>query len=291
MLPANIEEYARPGTVREAVGFVAKYDEGDALFIAGGQSVMQAIKARIMRPTCVIDLQGIEELKKVTITGAITEIGAMTRYVDIVEKMTLHPSLAALQDACAHVGDRQVRNRGTIGGSICWNYMASCVPTVFLALQGTVTLSGQNGDRTVDACDFFLGPLETARKDDEILTKVTLKHVKRTASAYQKWGLVKDALPVVGVAVSMTLDRKGRCDHLTVAIAGLPAGGQLTSSALDSLKGWSGEIQPVDRTFSEIADHLEVHSDLSASEDYRRELIRKIGREVCLQARERALKS
>lgn len=288
MLPADIEDYIRPNSLPEALEHASKYQEGEAIFLAGGQSAMQAIKTRILRPRCIIDLQNISDLKEVAIGKNSTEFGSMTRYVEIAQKIALPPALAALKDACEHVGDRQVRNRGTLGGSICWNFLASCVPTVFLTLNGMVTLKSTKAERNVAATNFFIGPLETVREDDELLTKITIPNPKRTASAYQKWGLVKDALPVIGVAVSITVDKKGNCEKLTMGVAGLPAGCQLVSG-LDQLQDWTGEVDPLDQALNQVASDLEVHSDLSASEAYRRHLITKIGRTVCLSARNRAL--
>ena len=130
MLPAAIEDYYRPKSLKEAADLASQYNEGEAIFLAGGQSAMQAIKTRILRPRCVIDLQNLDELRQVDIGKRSAGLGALVRYVDLAEKQDIPPALLALKDACTHVGDRQVRNRGTIGGSLCWNYVAACVPAV-----------------------------------------------------------------------------------------------------------------------------------------------------------------
>ena len=288
MLPAAIEDYYRPKSLKEATDLASQYNDGEAIFLAGGQSAMQAIKTRILRPRCIIDLQNLDELRQVDIGKRSAGFGALVRYVDLAEKQDIPPALLALKDACTHVGDRQVRNRGTIGGSLCWNYVAACVPAVFLTLSGEVLLQNSSKKRTIDAEDFFLGPLETIRKEDEILSKVVLPIPKKTGSAYQKWGLVKDALPVVGVAASVTLDRKRRCADCRIGLAGLPSGGQLTGYSKD-LIGWQGESSLLEDIFEKIAANAEVHADLSASEDYRRLLIKEIGQSVCTTAYQRAL--
>ena len=185
MLPAAIDEYYRPKSLTEAADLASQYDEGEAIFLAGGQSAMQAIKTRILRPKCIIDLQKLDELRQIDIGKRSAEFGALVRYVTLAEKQDLPPALLALKDACAHVGDRQVRNRGTIGGSLCWNYVAACVPTVFLTLGGEVFLQDASNKRTIDAKNFFLGPLETIRKDDELLSKISLPILKKTGSAYE----------------------------------------------------------------------------------------------------------
>ena len=128
MYPADIQDYRRPRSVQEAAAAIAA-GGADAAFIAGGQSLMQALKARLVQPHALVDLQDVAELKGVSFDGAV-RIGAMTRYVELAAEARLAPAYAALIDAAAHVGDRQVRNRGTIGGSVCWNYIAACMPAV-----------------------------------------------------------------------------------------------------------------------------------------------------------------
>ena len=290
MFPARIQEYVRPRTVTEALAAVARYDAGEAIFLAGGQSAMQAIKSRMLRPQCVVDLQSVDELKGVALLDGALTIGAMTRYIDIVRDERLTGTFAALRDAANHVGDRQVRNRGTIGGSICWNYVAACTPTVVLALGGTLNLLAADGaKRSLVADEFLLGPLETARRDDEILLSVSWpRPVPRAGSAYKKWGLVTDALPVIGVAVFVTLDSGGQCSTARIALAGLADGAQRARSGETKLIGSRGDSASIDAAMGAIADAAQTHSDMSADAAYRKQLIRTIGREVALSAFARA---
>ena len=290
MFPARIQEYVRPRTVTEALAAVARYDAGEAIFLAGGQSAMQAIKSRMLRPQCVVDLQSVDELKGVALLDGALTIGAMTRYIDIVRDERLTGAFAALRDAANHVGDRQVRNRGTIGGSMCWNYVAACTPTVVLALGGTLNLLAADGaTRSLVADEFLLGPLETARRDDEILLSVSWpRPAPRTGSAYKKWGLVTDALPVIGVAVVVTLDTGGQCSTARIALAGLADGAQRARSGEVKLIGSRGDSASIDAAMGAIADAAQTHSDMSADAAYRKQLIRTIGREVALSAFARA---
>ena len=290
MFPARIQEYVRARSVAEALAAVARYDAGEAIFLAGGQSAMQAIKSRMLRPQCVVDLQGIAELKGVIVNNGALRIGAMTRYVDIANHESLFGAFAALRDAASHVGDRQVRNRGTIGGSVCWNYVAACTPTVVLALGGSMNLMAADGaTRSVAADDFFLGPLETARRDDEILLSVSWPAATpRSGSAYKKWGLVTDALPVIGVAVLVSLDASGKCSAARIALAGLADGALRAQLGEAKLMGSKGETAARDAAMAAIADAADTHSDMSADADYRKQLIRTLGREVALCAFDRA---
>lgn len=290
MYPSVIEEYLRPGSVSEALAAIARYDEGEAMFLAGGQSAMQAMKSRMLRPQCVVDLQDVAELRGIARDDGALRIGAMTRYVDIAGETTLDGAFGALRDAAAHVGDRQVRNRGTIGGSVCWNYVASCMPAVVLGLGGTLELAAADGSkRRLEADDFFLGPLETARREDEILLAVSWPApAARSGSAYKKWGLVRDALPVVGVCVTVTLGGDGNCTQARVALSGLAGGCQRAAAGEDLLRGCNGDAAAIERAMAAIADSVETHSDMSADADYRRQLIRSIGGEVAATAFARA---
>jgi carbon-monoxide dehydrogenase medium subunit len=259
------------------------------MFIAGGQSLMQAMKSRMARPRCLIDLQAIDTLKGVAY-GEGLRIGALTRYVEIATDERLRGAWAALRDAAAHVGDRQVRNRGTIGGSCCWNYVASCMPAVVLGLGGSLLLVAADGTRrTLPAEEFLIGPLETARRADEILEAVDIAACAgRCGSAYRKWGLVKDALPVVGICVRVQLDAGGRCTAARIALSGLAAGAQLAPAGAALLVGSSGDATTLARAMGDVAESVEAQSDKWASSDYRRQLIRTLGAEVAATAFARA---
>ncbi len=289
MYPATIDDYLRPTSVAEALAAIAKYDDGEGMFLAGGQSLMQAIKSRMVRPSCIVDLQSVAELKGIDQQNGLS-IGAMTRYVEIAACETLPPAYAALKDAARRVGDRQVRNRGTIGGSVCWNYVASCMPSVVLALNGTMNLASSKGStRELPVEEFILGPFETAREDDEILLSIAWPAApENTGSAYKKWGLVTDSLPVVGMCVSVTLDGAGSCAAARVAVAGLADGAQLSDAGAAALIGSDGSAASIASAMDAAATSVETHSDHWADATYREQLVRSVGAEVAAMAFQRA---
>ncbi len=288
MYPAVIEDYQRPRTLADAVAALSRYASGEAIFIAGGQSVMQAIKSRLVRPRCLVDLQDIAELKGITTTPRL-RIGAMTRYVEIAEANSIPAAYAALRDAAQHVGDRQVRNRGTIGGSCCWNYVASCMPATTLGLGGTMHLLAASGKtREVAVDDFLIAPLETARADDEILTEISFPNTPKTGSAYKKWGLVTDALPVVGVCIKVTLDAANKCIAARIALSGLSAGAQRAPAGEALLMGAMGDDATIDRALAAVVAAVDAQSDKWANTSYRQQLIRTLGRAVAASAFARA---
>ncbi|MBT6440836.1 MAG: hypothetical protein HOK61_00290 [Alphaproteobacteria bacterium] len=291
MYPAPIEEYVRPGTVDEAIAALAKYPEGDAFFVAGGQSIMQAIKSRLLRPRCIVDLQGVSGLKGITADSNGVRIGAMTRYREIAEAESLNGAYQAMRDAADRVGDRQVRNRGTIGGSLCWNYVAACMPPVTMSLGAEMELIGAGGaSRSVAANDFLLGPLETAREENEILLSINMPAAPANAgSAYKKWGLVTDALPVIGVCAYVELDGSGACTSARVAIGGLGDGPAHSGAAAAALVGNKGnDADAISAALDAAANETETQGDLWADPAYRKQLIRSLGTEVVTTAFQRA---
>lgn len=278
MFPAPISDYHAPGTIEAALELLSGDD--DTMFIAGGMSLMQAIKARLMRPSCLIDLQHIAEIRGIVADRSGITIGAMTRYREIAESGVLGPAYAVLSDATSHVGDRQVRNRGTIGGSLCWNYITACTPVASIAAGASIVLQSRTrGRRSVAVEDFLVSPMETDRRSDEMAIAITLPAAPaRTGSAYRKWGLVADALPVAGIGVSLTLDESGRCASARVGIGGLSGGSQRFTAVERHLVGLSaGQPDRVADAFEAAAAAADVSGDLWTDERHRRTLIRSLG--------------
>jgi aerobic carbon-monoxide dehydrogenase medium subunit len=296
MFPAKIDSLSRPKTAAEASALMASAEEGDVLPIAGGMSLMQAIKARVVRPGELVDLNDAGELKGIRDRASTVWIGAMTRYVELATSDVLKSAaFGALSDAASHVGDRQVRNRGTIGGSLCWNYVAACVPVATLALGAELELvsksaSGGNETRLVSIDDFIVGPMETSRRPQEILRCVTLGGPrKQVGSAYRKWGHATDALPVVGLGVRVVLNDDRTCKEVRVAIGGLTRGSQRFGEAEKRLLGTSSKNPAaISDALRSAAETLEIQSDAWASADYRKVLIEELGTAVVLSAMTRA---
>jgi aerobic carbon-monoxide dehydrogenase medium subunit len=296
MYPAPIENLTSPTTIDEVLRLLAAAGTGETLAIAGGMSLMQALKARMVRPDALIDLNGVSELRGMWAEDESLRIGAMTRYVDLAAAPELqHGACAAIADAARHVGDRQVRNRGTIGGSLCWNYVAACVPVATLATGASLLLAfmGESGvveTRSMAIDDFLLGPMQTSREPHELLLSVTLPApVARSGSAYKKWGVATATLPVVGVGVRVTVDEQSICREARVAVGGLVHGSRRLPAAERGLPGLSERAgDEIAEVFLSAAKTVEVQSDSWASADYRRLLIGEIGKTVTLTALQRA---
>jgi carbon-monoxide dehydrogenase medium subunit len=287
MYPSVIDDYHRPGSVKEALAAIGGGEESS--FIAGGQSLMQALKARLVQPRALVDLQDVAELKGVRFEGGVA-IGAMTRYVELAAEARLAPAYAALIDAARHVGDRQVRNRGTIGGSVCWNYIAACMPAVALTLDATMKLASSSGERSVPAREFIGAPLETARRDDELLVSLQLPAPSRNAgSAYRKWSLLSDGLPVIGACVYVETDGSGSCTKARVGFGGLATGPKRSPAAEAKLVGCGPDDRDgIAQAMAAAAQELETQGDLWADPAYRSNLIRSLGTDMASTALRRA---
>lgn len=284
MIPASIEGYFRPKSIAETVAHLADENLSDPQIIAGNQSMMQAMKARIFRPEVLIDVADVAELKGITSAGGAIRIGAMTRYKEIAEAK-LPTAFRALSDAAAKVGDRQVRNRGTIGGSLCWNYMTACMPPANIAAGASIELQSSDGLRLLAAEEFLGGPLETEREENELMTAVILQDAPaNTGSAYQKWGLVTNALPVVSMGVQVTVT-DGAISAARVVLGSLSDGPARMPEAEAALIGQSTDFTAA---IDAAADAADFEDEQSADADYKRVLLHKIGAEAIARAVSRA---
>jgi aerobic carbon-monoxide dehydrogenase medium subunit len=164
--------YARPTSLSEAIGLLAANDGARAL--AGGQTLVNVMKARAGSPDALIDLNGIEELQGIDLAADGTlSIGAMTTYSEIVSSAEAR-ARPIIGEVCAQIADVQVRNRGTIGGNLCTNDPTNHLPPLMAALGATMTIAGADGERTVTAKEFFLGVYFTAVAQGELLTRITV---------------------------------------------------------------------------------------------------------------------
>jgi len=189
-------EYQRPASLADAIKLHGASE--DASFIAGGQTLIPTLKQRLRRPTAVIDLGAIAELKGITVGNNAVTIGAMTCHADVASSADVKRAIPALADLAAGIGDPQVRNCGTIGGSIVNNDPAADYPAAVVAFGATVHTS----KRTIAGDDFFTGLFETALQPGEVVTKVSFSVPKR--AAYMKFRNPASRYAIVGVMVAET---------------------------------------------------------------------------------------
>lgn len=264
-------EYVRPSSVEEAIGILSS--DPDAKVLAGGHSLIPAMKLRLAAPGTVVDIGKIDGLKGIDSRGG-AKIGALTTYASIVESDKLG-DFPMLQDATKQVGDPSVRNRGTIGGSMAHNDPAADLTAVVLALNGSVTAQGKSGARDIALDDLFVGLLTTSLTEDEIITSVNIPNDYADAKqAYVKHAHPASGYAVVGVAVAVK-EKDGKVESARIAVTGAPDHAKRSSAAEAALVGKALDADTIAAAAAVAADDLgELNGDVYASPEYRAHLVR-----------------
>jgi carbon-monoxide dehydrogenase medium subunit len=274
--PASFEYY-RATSVADAVSHLAA--NPDAKLLAGGHSLIPAMKLRLAQPGELVDLASVDGLKSITVgTGA--RIGAMTTYNELRD----HPDLAAaypiLGQAISRIGDQQVRARGTIGGSLAHNDPAADLTAVFLALGGEITAVGSGGERVIPADDLFVDLWTTSLEPDEIITEVRLPAL--ASGTYQ--GYLKHAHPASGYAVAGVAAvfevADGKVASARIAITGATSIPTRATTAEAALTGRSATAESFRAAAEEAAYGLDINGDHYASAEYRTHLVKVLTRRV-----------
>ena len=215
MIPVAFE-YQRAGTVEEALA-LKQQANGDARFVAGGHSLIPLMKLRLIEPTLLIDVSRIPGLSAVEAAGDRISIGALTTHADLEVDPVLLASAPIVAEAAGEIGDQQVRNRGTIGGSLAHADPASDLPAVMVALDATIHATGSGGERTIAAEEFFRGLFDVDLADDEMITSVNFDAT--STAAYAKLRHRASHFAIVGVAASLEVE-DGTCTSARVAVTG-----------------------------------------------------------------------
>jgi len=259
--------YHRPATVRQAASLLAKNE--DAKLLAGGHSLIPVMKLRLARPTAIIDLSRVEGLTGVELKGRSIVIGSMTKHNDVATSPVVQEALPALASVPGSIGDPQVRNVGTIGGSIANNDPNADYPAACLGLGATIITN----KRRIGADEFFAGMFETALEPDEIITKVQFPIAKK--AAYQKFKHPASGFALVGVFVAK------RGPDIRVAVTGAGANGVFRVTAFEEALKKRFAAKSIEG-LSVPADGL--NSDIHASAEYRAHLIGVLARRALADA-------
>src|SRR5947207_2110181 len=218
MKPAPFE-YQAPATLREAIDLLASKPE--AMVIAGGQSLMPVLALRLATPSLLVDLRRVPGLDAIAIDDSGIRLGARVRWRDIEDDRRLETAHPLLREATVHVAHYQIRNRGTVGGSLAHADPAAELPGVAVTCEGEITLHGPAGSRTVRAGDFFTGPLLTLRGPDEIITELHLpKWPSRRRWAFRKYARREGDFALAGILLFYDEDRQGALSNAHVGVIG-----------------------------------------------------------------------
>ena len=281
-------DYHPATTVDEAIALLKQYGD-EAKVLAGGHSLIPAMKLRLSQPAHLVDIGRVQGLSYIREEGNEVAVGAMTTYTTLARSDVLRKYFALMTDAASVIADQQVRNRGTIGGSIAHADPAGDMPAVVLALKANIVVQGPNGKRTIKADDFFVGTFETALQPGEIVTEIRFAvPAARTGSAYIKLENKASHYAVTGCAAVVTLDTDGTCSSASVTITG--ASTQITrASAVEAaLVGKKLDETTVEQAASHAADGLELVSDIHGSKEYRARMTAVMTKRAILKAAQRA---
>ncbi len=268
MIPAQFD-YARANTLDEALDLLAQNE--DAKILAGGHSLIPALKFRLMQPPLLIDIGRIKDLSYVREEGGEMRIGAMTTHYQIESSDLLKQVCPLLPECASQIGDLQVRNKGTIGGSLAHSDPAGDWPAAILALSAELVAVSKNGERTIKAEDFFVDLLTTALAPGEILREIRIKQ-NGASQAYMKMPHPASGFAVVGVAANLSMNGNGECTAAGIGITGVAAKAYRAAGVESALIGIKLDDASIAKASTHASDGTDVNGDLFASADYRRHL-------------------
>jgi carbon-monoxide dehydrogenase medium subunit len=264
-------DYVCAQTMDEALTLLAQNE--DAKILAGGHSLIPAMKLRLAMPPLLIDIGRIPDLSYIREEGSQIRIGAMTSHYQIESSELLKQICPLLPECAGHIGDVQVRNKGTIGGSVAHSDPAGDWPAAVIALDSELVAASKNGERSISAHDFFVDLMTTALRPGEILREIRInKRAGRTGQAYVKMHHPASGFAVVGVAASITLDDNGVCRDASIGITGVSAKAYRATAVETALNGKAPGDQAIADAAAHATEGVDINGDLFASEDYRRHL-------------------
>jgi carbon-monoxide dehydrogenase medium subunit len=287
VIPAPFEYHA-PASLEEAIALLGRLGD-DAKLLAGGHSLIPALKLRLQSVGHLVDLGRIQGLRYVREAGGGIAIGAMTTHHEVESSDVVRARCGVLAECAASIGDVQVRNRGTIGGSLAHADPAADYPAAVLALEAEIDATGPGGRRTIAAGDFFVDMLATALRPGEIVTEVRVPPLgPRAGGTYLKVPQPASGFSIVGVAAIVALDARGRCERVRIGVTGAAVKAFRARDAEGELAGTAPDDAALARAAAPATNGVETRGDLFASAEYRAHLVRVFTRRALAVAVERA---
>jgi carbon-monoxide dehydrogenase medium subunit len=266
-------DYAVPHSLEEAIKILQSY-EGNAKIISGGQSLMPMLNYRLLSPDILVDLQAISGLNEITVSQSGTKLGSRVRWVDIEKHSSLYLAQPLLCSAISHVAHYQIRNRGTVGGSLAHADPAAEMPGLAMVLDATIDVMGPEGIRTVQAKDFFLSQLSTSISPYEIIVTINLPFWPND----RKWGFSefsrrKGDYAMAGAAVWYDLNSNGEAFNIHIGLIGVGEKPIRLSQAEDKLENKKLSQPLIEDVVIDCLAQISFQSDINANENYRRSLM------------------
>jgi aerobic carbon-monoxide dehydrogenase medium subunit len=272
MYPAQFD-YHTPGSIKEALDLLGKHKD-EAKLLAGGHSLLPAMKFRLARPAHLVDLRKVPGLSGIKEDGGTLVIGAMTTHYAVESSAAVKSKWPVLAATAALIGDPMVRNMGTIGGSLAHADPAADYPATIIALNSEMVVEGAKGKRTIKVDDFFKGLMTTAVGADEILTEVRVPALAANQSAaYMKFPHPASRFAVVGVAAVLTVDG-GTCSKASIGITGAGTHATRAKGVEAAIAGKALDAASIQAAAEKAPDGVDVQADLQGSVDYKRHLLK-----------------
>ncbi len=277
MIPGEFD-YVVAGSVDEAIGLLGEGGD-DAKLLAGGHSLLPLMKLRFAAPSLLVDMRKLDELRGIQTGDDTYRIGALTRHSELQARKDMGLVAAVAEK----IADQQVRNRGTIGGSLSHGDSAADFPAMLLAFDGSVTVHGPDGEREIDADDLFEGYLTTAVKQGEVLTEVRLPALVGYGYGYEKFNRRAEDWAMVGVC-ALVKATDGVCEDVRIGLTHMASTPLRASAAEDALRGQPLDGEHIEAAAQLAADGTSPLGDLNATPDYKRHLARVLTRRALTTA-------
>ncbi len=282
-------DYASPNSLEEAIALLVGA-HGTAKAIAGGQSLLPVLAFRLAAPSLLVDLRAVPGLDQIRIGADGVRLGAKVRWCDIAADARLRQAHPLLVDAVAHVAHYQVRNRGTVGGSLAHADPAAEMPGIAVACDALLTLVGHDGSRVVPARDFFRGPLNTALADDELIVEVHLPPWPASRRfAFAEFARRRGDFALVGIAAFFDTDEGGRANNTHIVAIGAGPCPRRLARAEEALDSRLVDASAIERAAQAARFEVQPTDDLHASAEYRRNLVETLVERALREARSRPI--
>ncbi len=281
-------DYFLPASVNEAIKLL--HDKEDSKVLAGGQSLLALMKLRLAAPAALVDITQVkDELAYIKKEKTHLAVGALTPHDQLERNKPVGSLFPILVDAASKIGDQQIRNRGTVGGSCCHADPAADLPTALLALDPKFVVRGTRGQRSIPSSDFFVDTFSTAVKKDEILTEIRIPYLpKRSGSAYIKHSRREGDFAIVGVGVALTVGPKNVCKDVRISLGAVAPTPIRAKSAEKHLKGKKLNEETIAAGAEKANAEADPPSDMHGSREYRLEMIKVFTRRAVKLALSRA---
>jgi aerobic carbon-monoxide dehydrogenase medium subunit len=277
VIPAEFD-YAAPESLDDAIRLLREGGE-DAKLLAGGHSLLPLMKLRLAAPSLLVDLRKVPGLKEVERADGGFSIGSMTRHSELAG----HSELGVTAHAAGLIADQQVRNRGTIGGSIAHGDSAGDLPTVFLAIEGSAVARGSGGEREIRAGEMFQDYLTTAVAPDEVITAIRLPGMEGYGWGYEKFARRAEDWAMVGVC-ALVKSSGGTCEDVRISLTHMGTTPLRAAAAEEALRGQPLSADSIASAAEQAAEGTDPPGDLNATPDYKKHLARVLTRRALAAA-------